>query len=83
LGFAWPLAGLLVRLRIKPTRRLSLFVALIAVYLVKAAAFSASMGTDVLSIVLAFVWGLTLPYWLRGSTASEERQLKCASQDSI
>jgi hypothetical protein len=63
-GFAWPLAGLFSRLTGKP-RRLRLYALLVVAYVLECAAFSASMGTDVLSIVLAFLWGGILGSWLR------------------
>lgn len=68
--FAVPMAGALRR-TLRPSGRLGWWVmAAMAVYLAEAAAFSASMATNIIPFALALVWGL----WLR-------RRLKQAGTD--
>ncbi len=64
LGLGWPLAVLLSRLGPRRRGRARSFAVVLAVYLVEAAAFAASMATNVLSIGLAVVWGLRMGSWV-------------------
>jgi hypothetical protein len=73
---AWPLAGLFVSKGDGSAGRLRRFGVLIGIYCVEAAAFSASMGTDLLSVALAVVWGLLLPRRLRRLGAPLDKQRK-------
>ena len=60
LGLAWPLAGVLAGLGGKPSGRGSRATILVLVYLMECVAVSASMGSNVLGICLAILWGFLL-----------------------
>ncbi len=80
LGCGWPIAKMLASLRPQPRGRVRLFLTLLAFYVLECAAFSASMGTGVFSIGLAFVWGVGLGEWLRRRRdIPRDRLLKTAS----
>ncbi len=64
LGCGWPLAAWFARFGDRAGGTWRSFAALLAVYVLEAAAFAASMGTDVLSVGLAVVWGVVLGVWL-------------------
>jgi len=70
LACGWPLAVLLAQAAGRRWSRIRVLGALIVVYVTEAAAFAASMGTDILSVGLAVVWGLVLGSWLRRSSAA-------------
>ena len=57
IGLAWPLALRVEPVFRKPIKRRNLFVILILVYFLECVAFSASMGTNFMSVGLAFLWG--------------------------
>jgi hypothetical protein len=76
LGFGLPLARRFARLQGKKPRLIVVFSLLILVYFIEAAAFAASMSTDVLSIILAFVWGVILAIWLRRIRLEKQNVLK-------
>ena len=63
LGFGWALSGSLSRLGPGGRGRTLNFAVALAVYLAEAVAFAASMATDILSIVLAPVWGVCIGSW--------------------
>ncbi len=60
VGFGWPLAKALSHNLPGPWGTRAWMVALSAIYLAECVAFSASMGTNILSILLAVLWGLVL-----------------------
>lgn len=66
-GCGWPWATMLSRLQARPASRVRTFAVLFAVYACEVAAFAASMGTNVLNVGLAFIWGFVLGAWLPSS----------------
>lgn len=64
-GFAVPLARLLKRVRGNQKRTFRYFVLLIGIYFVEGIAITVGMGMPVLSVGLAFVWGIVFGLWLR------------------
>jgi len=78
LGLAWPLAGFFARLEGTPRQRLATYGLLVVVYVLECVAFSASMGTDIWSVALAFVWGGILGSWLRRRGLAGARARKAA-----
>ncbi len=73
--FGWLLARSLVRSRIGTSGVRSWFLILLGVYLAECAAFSASMGTNLLGAVLAVIWGLTFGRKLQGLSPAESRRI--------
>jgi hypothetical protein len=69
-GFAVPIARLLAGISGRPGRFLRCLAVLIGIYFVECVAFSAGMCTQVLSIGLAFVWGIIFGLWLRSRTSA-------------
>jgi hypothetical protein len=67
LGFGCgvPLARLLGKVNEKPERVRRYYALLIGVYFVEAVALMMGMGIPVLSVGMAFVWGIVLGVWLR------------------
>ena len=75
-GFAAPLSRR-VRQVFQPPQRFSLlYAALIGVYFVESAAFAAGMATNVFSIGISFVWGLTLGLIVRQTSRPSSGILK-------
>ena len=65
-GVGWPLAR---RVAHPPGGRgpvVRCLALLLGIYLAECVAFSASMATNVLSIMLAIVWGIGFGIWMRG-----------------
>ncbi len=60
VGFGWPLAKALSHNLPGPRGARSWMVALTVIYLAECVAFSASMGTNILSLFLAVLWGFVL-----------------------
>lgn len=60
VGFGWPLAKALSHNLPGPWGSRAWMAALTAIYLLECVAFSASMGTNILSLLLAVLWGLVL-----------------------
>ena len=76
LGVGWRLSGALSRVAREPRPRLLYLLGLLAVYGLEAAAFAASMGTNLLSFFLAPVWGLLLGSRLRASPRGIEERIR-------
>jgi len=76
LGLAWPLAGVLAEIGGKPSGRGCRATVLVLVYLMESVALAASMGSNVLGICLAILWGFLLARRLRrsGSATRSTRQ---------
>ncbi len=72
----WPLATYVARMHLVSASRLRLFAALLGIYFLEGAAFSASMGTDAFSIAFGAVWGLALGRRLRHHPTTVARQLR-------
>jgi hypothetical protein len=73
LGLGWPLARRFAGVTGQHSRRVGMFALLLIVYFSECVAFTASMGTNVAGIGLAFVWGVVLARWLRGRAAESRR----------
>jgi hypothetical protein len=76
-GFGWPLARRLSEALGGARGRHRFFLLLIFVYFLESIAFSASMGTNILGILLALLWGMLLSRRLRCSRndAAESRRI--------
>ena len=66
LGCAVPIARQLGRITKKPKTFFRYSAMLLILYLIECIAFAAGMATQLLSVALAFVWGVVLGFWLRG-----------------
>jgi len=64
-GCAIPLTRLLTKINPKPKKVYRNFVILIGIYFVECVAIVLGMGIPVLSVGLAFVWGVIFGLWLR------------------
>ena len=65
LGCAIGLAKMLGKVNNKPKRFLRYWMALVGIYFVECFAVSAGMATQVLTVGLAFIWGIVFGLWLR------------------
>ncbi len=80
VGFGWPLARHLSQRAAGTKRIIPWLIALLGIYFAECAAFSASMGTNVLSICLAVVWGLVFGHKLRTQRREKATKLSlCVS----
>lgn len=77
LGLAWPLAKRLRNAAGGHHRWSRYYILLILVYVIESFAFAASMGTNILSIILAVVWGSLLGRRFRNARSHprETRQI--------
>ncbi|MGB2696436.1 MAG: hypothetical protein WBD28_01095 [Candidatus Zixiibacteriota bacterium] len=64
-GLAVPLARLLRKVNSNTARVFRYFVTLIGIYFIEGIAITVGMGIPVLSVGLAFVWGIVFGLWLR------------------
>jgi len=71
-GCAVPIARLIGRLRSKPKKAFRYFVVLVGLYFVEGVALMMGMGIPVLSVGLAFVWGIVLGLSLRVRVPARE-----------
>jgi hypothetical protein len=71
-GFAVPLSRLFSRLDREAPRVFRYFVILIGIYFVECVAIVSMMLLPVVSIGLAFVWGICFGFWLRARTSRGE-----------
>jgi hypothetical protein len=69
LSIAFPLSKLFSRLDKEPPRVFRYYVILIGIYFLECVAIVSMMLVPVLSIVLAFVWGICFGLWLRARTS--------------
>jgi hypothetical protein len=70
VGFGWPLSRQLAQAANRPRGVASWRVILLGLYVLEGVAFSASMATNVLGLLLAAVWGLLLR-WLFGNNSRD------------
>jgi len=71
-GGAVLLAGWLGRIIELPKTRFRYFILCVGLYFMECVAFAAGMATQIFSIALAFIWGFTLGFWLRGKAPTSE-----------
>ena len=71
-SIAFPLSKLFSRLDREPPRVFRYYVILIGIYFLECVAIVSMMLAPVLSIVLAFAWGICLGLWLRVRTSRGE-----------
>jgi hypothetical protein len=85
LGFvcAFPLARRFARLRHSRWGTTGSYVMLVFIYFVESIGFMAGMATNVPGILLAFVWGILLGYWIRRSGGELKQALGTAAFLSV
>jgi len=71
-SFAVPLSKLFSRLDREPPRVFRYYVILIGIYFLECVAIVSMMLVPVLSIGLAFVWGISFGLWLRARTPPQK-----------
>lgn len=81
-GFSIPLTKLLNEVKPRPHRFFRYFIMFICIYFLECVAIVAAMLLPVLSIGLAFIWGIIFGLWLRGY-ASAHKLLKTSFYISL
>ena len=71
-GFAIPLAVILQRLDRKIQGFTRYFIIIVSIYFIESLAVGIGMGIPVLSVGLAFIWGIVLGLWLRAHAPAGE-----------
>jgi hypothetical protein len=70
IGFSIPIAKLLAEASRRSDGSFRYVAMLVGIYFLESVALAAGMGTQVFSLGLAFVWGVTFGLWLRGRAPS-------------
>jgi hypothetical protein len=71
-GCAVPIANNLRKVTGRMEKFFRYFAMLVGIYFVECVAFTAGMCTQVLSVILGFVWGVIFGLWLRDITPAKE-----------
>jgi hypothetical protein len=77
LSFAFPLSRLFSKLEREPPRVFRYYVIFIGIYFLECVAIVSMMLVPIISIGLAFVWGICFGLWLRART-SPQKALKAS-----
>lgn len=72
IGCAIPLARHISRVIQKPTSVYRCFLCVVSVYCIEGVSMVLGMGIPVLSVCLAFAWGIVFGLWLKGRETARE-----------